>query len=467
MTAVPRLLFVHAHPDDETITCGGTMARYAATGAHVTVVTCTRGELGEVIPKDLAHLEAAQTEADRTASGRNGDELAAHREGELAEAMQALRVVDHRFLGDVPAGGDLPPRRFRDSGMVWGPDGHAAAPPDMNAGALCRASVDEAAAYLVRIVLDLRPDVVITYNKDGGYGHPDHVRTHDLTFAALARCADAGWQPAKVYEIEMPETELRRSFDPGQPGFAETGFDPVRAIPIVPTPDADVTTAIDISPYFGAKLSGLHKHATQVQVSGEFMALSNHVGQRVLPTEYYRRVRPEGRLEGLETDLLAGVEEMTDAEPVPGNEPEIVPMVRGAGGRSRMVAGYLFAVIVGILVALLGTVDHQISLMVGSQMIAVGLIMGLVAVALVEMCLGLWSRRIGPVVTVGVLCFLAATIFGQQGPGGAVLIPGNMRGVAWTIAPVIITFIMVFVIAKLVPARGPRGRTGQDRTEQL
>lgn len=95
MTAVPRLLFVHAHPDDETITCGGTMARYAATGAHVTVVTCTRGELGEVIPKDLAHLEAAQTEADRTASGRNGDELAAHREGELAEAMQALRVVDH------------------------------------------------------------------------------------------------------------------------------------------------------------------------------------------------------------------------------------------------------------------------------------------------------------------------------------------------------------------------------------
>lgn len=446
----PRLLFVHAHPDDETITCGGSMARYAAAGAHVAVVTCTRGELGEVIPPELAHLEAAPTEAERTTSGRNGDGLATNREGELGRAMAALGVTDHRFLGDVPEGGELPPRRFRDSGMVWGPHGHAIAPPDMNPEAFCRASIDQGAEYLVRIMLEMRPDVVVTYNKDGGYGHPDHVRTHDVTLVALERCAEVGWKPAKVYEIETPETELRRSFDPAQPGFADTGFAAVEAIPAIPTPDADVTTAIDISPFFGQKLRALAAHATQVQVSGEFMALSNHVGQRVLPTEYYRRIEPGGA--GGETDLLAGVD-VENEDVSAADEPVVVPMERGAGGRPRAVAGYLFAVIVGILVALLGTVDHQLFFMLGQQMIAMGLIIALVTVVLVELCLGIWSRRMGPVVTVGVICFLAATVFGQPGPGGSVLIPGNLRGVGWTVAPVLLTFVMMFVTAKMVPRR--------------
>ena len=127
------MLLVHAHPDDETITNGATMARYVAEGAHVTLITCTRGEMGEVIPSELAHLAADQQ-----------DTLGEHRVGELAAAMAALGVTDHRFLDEL--GGPFEPVRYRDSGMAWGPDGTAVAAPDTRPGAFALADLDAAAA---------------------------------------------------------------------------------------------------------------------------------------------------------------------------------------------------------------------------------------------------------------------------------------------------------------------------------
>src|SRR5689334_766718 len=161
-----RLLLVHAHPDDESIGTGATIARYAAEGAHVTLVTCTLGELGEIIPPDLACL----------AEGR-GDRLGAHRIGELSAACAALGVTDHRFLGGAG--------RWRDSGMMG---------LDSNDDPDCfwQADVGTAAAELALIIREVRPQVLITYDENGFYGHPDHIQAHRVSRRAVGLAAGAG-----------------------------------------------------------------------------------------------------------------------------------------------------------------------------------------------------------------------------------------------------------------------------------
>ena len=164
ITADRRLLLVHAHPDDEVIGSGATMAKYAADGAHVTLVTCTLGEEGEILVPGLAHLAADQE-----------DKLGQHRISELADAMKALDVTDHRFLGG--------PGRWRDSGMMG-------TPANERPECFWRADLDEAVGDLVAVVREVRPQVVITYNENGGYGHPDHIQAHRVAVAAFvaARC---------------------------------------------------------------------------------------------------------------------------------------------------------------------------------------------------------------------------------------------------------------------------------------
>src|SRR5918996_3798759 len=171
MTELPsrRLLLVHAHPDDESINSGATMARYAAEGAHVTLVTCTLGEEGEVIPPELAHLAADHDDA-----------LGEYRIGELAAACEALGVTDHRFLGG--------PGRWRDSGMMGTPSNER---PDC----FWQADLDEAVRELVAVVREVRPQVVVTYDSNGGYGHPDHIQAHRVTVAAVDAAADPAYAP--------------------------------------------------------------------------------------------------------------------------------------------------------------------------------------------------------------------------------------------------------------------------------
>ena len=171
-----RLLLVHAHPDDESIGTGATIARYAAEGAQVTLVTCTLGELGEIIPPELAHLAA-----DRE------NRLGAHRITELAAACAALGLADQRFLGG--------PGRWRDSGMM----GLAT-----NGDPRCfwQADVKQAAAELARIIREVRPQVLVTYDENGFYGHPDHIQAHRVASAAIRLAAEGGqgsWQVAKFY----------------------------------------------------------------------------------------------------------------------------------------------------------------------------------------------------------------------------------------------------------------------------
>ncbi|MFJ9056686.1 N-acetyl-1-D-myo-inositol-2-amino-2-deoxy-alpha-D-glucopyranoside deacetylase [Streptomyces sp. NPDC102409] len=295
-----RLLLVHAHPDDESINNGATMARYAAEGAHVALVTCTLGEAGEVIPPDLAHL------AEDRAGG-----LGDHRVGELAAAMRELGVTDHRFLGG--------PGRFRDSGMMGTEQNH-------RPGAFWGADLDEAAGHLVPVIRSLRPQVMITYDPDGGYGHPDHIQAHRVAMRAADLAADPAYDDgagaphavAKIYWNRVPRpvveeafARLRETAPDVFPGIAAT--DDVPGV----VDDAEVTAEIDGSAYGAAKAAAMRAHATQIAVEEPFFALSNDLGQPLLTTEYYQLVRGAPGVDGgdRERDLFAGVPETA---PAPG-----------------------------------------------------------------------------------------------------------------------------------------------------
>ncbi|QGZ50817.1 N-acetyl-1-D-myo-inositol-2-amino-2-deoxy-alpha-D-glucopyranoside deacetylase [Streptomyces sp. QHH-9511] len=294
MTDLParRLLLVHAHPDDESINNGATMARYAAEGALVTLVTCTLGEEGEVIPPGLAHLAP-----DRE------DRLGDHRVGELAAAMKELGVTDHRFLGG--------PGRFRDSGMMG-------AEQNGREGAFWNTDVDTAAPYLVEVIRETRPQVLITYDPDGGYGHPDHIQAHRVATRAAELAADAAYRsdlgPAhtigKIYWNRIPRPVAEAAFARLRaegtrfPGVAETGD-----LPGV-VDESLITTEIDGGAVWAArKTAAMRAHATQIAVDGPFFALSNDLGQPIFTTEYYQLVRgtPGAPAGARENDLFAGV----------------------------------------------------------------------------------------------------------------------------------------------------------------
>jgi N-acetyl-1-D-myo-inositol-2-amino-2-deoxy-alpha-D-glucopyranoside deacetylase len=282
MTDLParRLLLVHAHPDDETINNGATMAKYAAEGALVTLVTCTLGEEGEVIPEELAHLAA-----DRD------DTLGEYRIGELASAMAELGVTDHRFLGGAG--------RYRDSGMMGLPDNED---PDC----FWQADLDEAAGHLVEVILDVRPQAMVTYDSNGGYGHPDHIQAHRVALRGYELAADRGHRIERIYEICMPRSVVQEGFDrlaaEGKP-FPFEGMLSADDVPGV-VDDALVTVAVDASAYTGHKTAAMRAHATQIAVDGPFFALSNLMGQPLFGTEHYRQVRGEALTEGRGTDLF-------------------------------------------------------------------------------------------------------------------------------------------------------------------
>ncbi|MFF3461480.1 N-acetyl-1-D-myo-inositol-2-amino-2-deoxy-alpha-D-glucopyranoside deacetylase [Streptomyces sp. NPDC002619] len=278
MTELPdrRLLLVHAHPDDESINNGATMARYAAEGARVTLVTCTLGERGEVIPPELRHLTGAP--------------LGAHRRRELTAAMRELGVDDFRLLGGAG--------RYGDSGMMGLADND-------DPHCFWQADVDEAAALLTEVILEVRPQVLVTYDADGGYGHPDHIQAHRVAMRAVELAADAGHRIAKVYWNRVPRPVAEAAFARLADALPDLPFAKSGAVDDVPgVVDADrITTVIDGTAHAAAKAAAMAAHATQVEVAGEYFALSNELAQPIFTTEYYELVNGEATGE---TDLFAG-----------------------------------------------------------------------------------------------------------------------------------------------------------------
>ncbi|MEV5877710.1 N-acetyl-1-D-myo-inositol-2-amino-2-deoxy-alpha-D-glucopyranoside deacetylase [Streptomyces sp. NPDC052101] len=290
MTELParRLLLVHAHPDDESINNGATMARYAAEGAHVTLVTCTLGERGEVIPPGLRHLTGAA--------------LGLHRRGELAEAVRALGVTDARLLGGAG--------RYGDSGMMGFPDND-------DPGCFWQADVDQAAGQLAEVILDVRPQVLVTYDDQGGYGHPDHIQAHRVAMRAVDVAAERGHRIDKVYWNRVPRSVVDAAFDRLQDELPALPFDKGASVGDVPgvVSDERVTTAVDGTVHAAAKAAAMRAHATQIAVAEPYFALSNDLAQPLFTTEYYELVR--GTAEPGESDLFAGLDLDTDTEETP------------------------------------------------------------------------------------------------------------------------------------------------------
>lgn len=293
------LVAVHAHPDDETLATGALLATWAAAGRPVMVVTATRGERGEVIGSALAHLAG------------DGPALAAHRERELAAALAALGVREHAFLDTLPgwSGG-----RLEDSGMAWADAGRraVAAPDAVAAGtAFAARDLDALAAPLARLLVARRPDVVATYEPGGGYGHPDHVRAHDvvrravelataeLTAAELTAAGHAVpvvlWAAQGRTVARAARAALRRRGAAGDLVGTVPADDDVFAS--VVADDARVAVEVDTRAVRPAVLAALRAHATQVQhvaavddepaLAGTY-ALSLGLAEPVLPVEQYR-----------------------------------------------------------------------------------------------------------------------------------------------------------------------------------
>ncbi|MGH3494466.1 MAG: mycothiol conjugate amidase Mca [Sciscionella sp.] len=284
---------VHAHPDDESSKGAATLARYSAEGAEVMVVTCTGGERGSILnpAMDKPGVVENMTEIRRT---------------EMANAAKILGVA-HRWLG------------FVDSGL---PEGEPL--PPLPAGCFAEVPLEESTLALVRLVREFRPHVIITYDENGGYPHPDHIRCHEVSVAAFEAAGDpdrftdagAAWQPLKLYYshgfakaklirfdealrkagAESPYTEWLANWDPDRADVMER-----------------VTTRIECAEFFHARDEALRAHATQVDPSSRFFAVATEMQQQIWPTEEYELARSLVDSTVPEDDLFAGVREKVDA----------------------------------------------------------------------------------------------------------------------------------------------------------
>jgi N-acetyl-1-D-myo-inositol-2-amino-2-deoxy-alpha-D-glucopyranoside deacetylase len=294
-------MLVHAHPDDETINNGVTMAKYAAEGAEVCLVTCTLGEEGEVLVDDLSHLAADQQ-----------DDLGQHRLGELKRAMDILGVTDF-----VRLGGD---GRFRDSGMAYDERGYAVPRDQLREDTFWAADLLEASNELVSLIRQRRPHVLISYNEIGGYGHPDHIQAHRVAMygyllagvASYRRDLGAAWSLPRVLWTTFSRSRTAETIRLlREAGDTETmaGFDPGGPLESLTSPDADIDAAIDGSLYVQRKLDAMLAHATQITPDGPFFAAQAVLGDSRWATEHYLLAagQPFPPAEGWADDLFAGL----------------------------------------------------------------------------------------------------------------------------------------------------------------
>jgi N-acetyl-1-D-myo-inositol-2-amino-2-deoxy-alpha-D-glucopyranoside deacetylase len=256
------VLFVHAHPDDETIGTGATMARYAADGVGVTLVTCTLGEEGEIHVPELAGLAPDQA-----------DQLGGYRIAELDAACAALGVADHRFLGGAG--------RYRDSGMMG-------TPANEHPRCFWRADLDSAAGRLVGVIREVRPQVLVTYDPNGFYGHPDHIQAHRVAMRAAELATAEGVGPAKIYWTAVPKSALAAGIEEFT-AAPDNPFEGVSSVDDMPfgTPDEQIAARIEAPGAAGAKAAAIRAHATQIPADSWLNTLAGAFRDGFLTTEHY------------------------------------------------------------------------------------------------------------------------------------------------------------------------------------
>jgi N-acetyl-1-D-myo-inositol-2-amino-2-deoxy-alpha-D-glucopyranoside deacetylase len=281
------LLLVHAHPDDESISTGGVMARYAAEGARVVCVTCTGGEHGEIVVPELDTPD-------------NHARLAEIRAGELRAALAILGPIESRSLGYV------------DSGMMGTPENEATA-------SFWQADFDAAVERLLAIVREVRPQVVVGYNDFGGYGHPDHIRAGLIAKAAFERTAGESDGPAKLYEVARDWTRMQEVRARAEERGAEAWWNPAEEeseeqrrereehFARMQAATGPITTIVDVAEHVAAKRAAMAEHVTQLSPRMTFLALTAEDWRELMPTEDFtlRVSRVSVRLP--EDDLFAGL----------------------------------------------------------------------------------------------------------------------------------------------------------------
>ena len=291
-----RMMAVHAHPDDESSKGAATMARYVADGHEVMVVTCTGGERGSILNPSFEPADLAE----------RPQEMAAVRRQEMARAAQILGVA-HRWLGYV------------DSGL---PEGDPT--PPLPEGCFGLVPIEGPTADLVRVIREFRPHVVVTYDENGGYPHPDHIRCHEVSVAAFDAAGDpesfpdAGepWQPLKLYYSHGFSRKRMQLFHDAllaagkESPFGE-GLDRWDAS----RPDVldRVTTRVECGDYFEVRDEALRAHATQIDPASRWFALPHAVQRELWPTEEYELARSLVDTTVPEDDLFSGVHERVHA----------------------------------------------------------------------------------------------------------------------------------------------------------
>jgi N-acetyl-1-D-myo-inositol-2-amino-2-deoxy-alpha-D-glucopyranoside deacetylase len=282
-----RIMFVHAHPDDETVATGATMAHYAANGAHVSLVTCTLGEEGEIHVPALSQLAPGEA-----------DQLGGWRIHELDLACEALGVTDHRFLGGAG--------HYRDSGMMGLKENE-------HPRCFWQADVDDAAKLLLPVFDEVRPQILVTYDTFGFYGHPDHIQAHRVAMRAAEMATDAGFGPTKIYWTTVSRGSIERGFEAFRES-ADNPFGDAKSIDDIPfgTPDDEITACIDGRAQSGRKSAAVDAHATQIPEDSWLRTVAGSQGEEFLGMEFYILVHGEkGPGEGpygWESDLFAGLD---------------------------------------------------------------------------------------------------------------------------------------------------------------
>ena len=274
------LLAVHAHPDDESISTGGILAKYSARGIKTVLVYGTRGEAGDILNPEFV-------------SPKPGLNIKEIRAIELEAAIKVLTVGSVYFLG------------YRDSGM-------AGSPENKHSQAFAQADIQEATARLVQIIRRVRPQVIITYNEKGTYLHPDHIMANRVTLRAFQASGDPRfeieealqpWQPAKLYYTAIPLERLRRMHRIAKDRCEEPGFDPE----LLGTPEENISAVIDVREYLPQKLEALDCHQSQMNPTSIIRRISKELREEFMGFEHFECVHGCNAMDAKETDLFEGL----------------------------------------------------------------------------------------------------------------------------------------------------------------
>ena len=271
------LLIVHAHPDDESISTGGILAKYSADGVRTVLTYCTRGEAGDILNPDFVPPQPGMSITDIRAK-------------ELEKALKVLDVKSAKFLG------------YRDSGM-------AGTPENNHPHAFAHADKQEATARLVEIIRRVRPQVIVTYNEKGTYLHPDHIMANRITLRAFRASADPRfeidealepWQPTKLYYTAIPLERIRRMYNIAKEQGEDPGFD----AEVIGTREEKISAIVDVREYLSQKLEALNCHQSQMNPNSIIRRMSEEFREEVMGYEHFQCVYGCPAADTKETDLF-------------------------------------------------------------------------------------------------------------------------------------------------------------------